>query len=304
MSTEQLIQPCREIVDKPCRGIEMIIQPTLKSLGGFSVRRVLPATQKKMVGPWVFFDHMGPAEFKEGEGVNVRPHPHIGLATVTYLFTGEIFHQDSLGSRQAIQPGDINLMVAGKGIVHSERERPELRQKPHAMNGLQLWLALPIQDEDINPAFYHYPSEKIPNFQVNEVPIRLMMGEAFGRTSPVKTFAQTLYLEANLEKDQTLILPQCEEKAVYVVSGEIKTGTSLIPEFSMAVFTKEVQAEIIATQPTKMVMVGGENVGPRHIYWNFVSSQRQKIEAAKQKWLMGAFPKIPGDEAEYIPLPE
>src|SRR5690606_16202541 len=172
-----------------CAAIELVIQPRERDLGDLSVRRLLPTTQLKKVGPWVFFDHIGPVDFQVGKGINVRPHPHINLATVTYLLEGEILHRDSLGSLQAIRPGDINLMVAGRGIVHSERERPEITAHPHRLNGLQLWLALPEADEETEPAFYHYPSAEIPRVTVDQVPLRVIMGTAYGVTSPVKTFA-------------------------------------------------------------------------------------------------------------------
>ncbi|MDF1764326.1 MAG: pirin family protein, partial [Oleibacter sp.] len=196
MSVEQQNpeHPCR--VNEGEGKIKMLIQPKQKDLGGFSVRRSLPTKGCRSIGPWVFFDHMGPAEFKAGEGINVRPHPHINLATVTYLFEGEIFHRDSLGNQQAIVPGDINLMVAGRGIVHSERERPEVTAQPHRLHGLQLWLALPEAYEEIEPAFYHYPSKDIPALTIDGVKVRIMMGQAWGVTAPVKTFADTLYIEA------------------------------------------------------------------------------------------------------------
>ena len=223
-------------LESPCQEISLIIQPREKDLGGFSVRRVLPFAKRRMVGPWIFFDHMGPATFPAGEGINVRPHPHINLATVTYLFEGEILHRDSLGCVQPIQPGDINLMVAGKGIVHSERERPERQSSMRALHGLQLWLALPKGDEEIEPAFYHYPNSEIPAININEVAIRVMMGEAYGVISPVRTFANTLYVEAHLKAGQTIVLPEAEELAVYVASGSLQAKDTPVPEYSMAVF--------------------------------------------------------------------
>lgn len=304
MSTENLFQACHQVVDNPCGGIELLIQPKEKSLGDFSVRRVLPAAHKKLVGPWIFFDHMGPAEFKAGTGVNVRPHPHIGLATVTYLFEGEMLHRDSLGSMQVIQPGDINLMVAGSGIVHSERERPEVKDVDHRTHGLQLWLALPKEQEDIEPAFYHYPSKDIPLTKVDGVPVRIMMGQAYGKTSPVKTFADTLYIEATLADGQTLMAPDSEERAVYVANGAIEIDKKIVPEYSMAVLTRGREINIQAIEQSKIAIVGGKDVGDRYIYWNFVSSEKQKIESAKKKWREGGFAKVPEDEVEFIPLPE
>ena len=209
--TADLQQQCDA---RPCDGLELLIQPRDKDLGGFSVRRVLPTRERTMVGPWIFFDHMGPAEFPAGTGINVRPHPHINIATVTYLFEGEILHRDSLGSLQGIGPGDINLMVAGRGIVHSERERPEVTAQAHQLHGLQLWLALPEEDEEVKPAFHHYPAADIPALEVDGVPLRVMMGSAYGVTSPVRVFAETLYVEAHLQPGQSIVLPGAAERAV------------------------------------------------------------------------------------------
>ncbi|MBT0961987.1 pirin family protein [Denitromonas iodatirespirans] len=287
-----------------CAAIELIIRPRDKDLGGFSVRRTLPNAQHKMVGPWIFFDHMGPAELPAGKGINVRPHPHVNLATVTYLFEGEILHRDSLGSEQTIRPGDINLMVAGRGIVHSERERPEVTASAHRLHGLQLWLALPEADEEIAPAFHHYAAADIPATVVDGVPVRVMMGTAFGRISPVRTFARTLYVEAQLQPGQTLALPEAEERAVYVAQGGLTARGTAIAEHSMAVFADVAGVVLEATAESRIVIIGGEPLGPRFIEWNFVSSRKARIEAAKDDWKAGRFPKVPGDETEFIPLPE
>ena len=228
-----------DVIDHPCDSIELLIQPWEKDLGGFQVRRVLPYRDRKMIGPWIFFDHMGPAVFPAGQGIDVRPHPHINLATVTYLFEGEILHRDSLGSLQPIQPGAINLMVAGRGITHSERERPEVRKESRKLHGLQLWLALPEADEEIAPDFRHYAAADIPRVVKGGVPVRVMIGSAYDVTSPVITFAETLYLEADMQAGQSLMLPDSvEERAVYVVSGELREGDTIIPEYSMAVLTR------------------------------------------------------------------
>ena len=291
-------------VNQGCDAIEMIIQPRETDLGEFSVKRVLPTRARKMVGPWIFFDHMGPAQFAPGQGVNVRPHPHINLATVTYLFDGEILHRDSLGSYQAIRPGDINLMVAGSGIVHSERERPEVRQTAHRLHGLQLWLALPLADEEIAPAFYHYPANAIPALTVNGVALRVLIGEAFGVKSPVKTFAQTLYVEAHLQPGQTLSLPDCEERAIYVAQGSLQAKDTVIGEHQMAVFHNVKGVSVSATTESRLAIIGGENLGPRFINWNFISSRKERIDQARQDWSAGRFAKVVGDEDEFIPLPE
>tara|TARA_B100001248_G_C27374572_1_gene453482 strand:+ start:81 stop:1016 length:936 start_codon:yes stop_codon:yes gene_type:complete len=287
-----------------CSAIEKVIDAREKDLGGFSVRRVLPFAKQKMVGPWIFFDHMGPADFPPAEGINVRPHPHINLATVTYTFEGEIWHRDSLGNSEAIQPGDINLMVAGKGITHSERTAAEKLKTGQKLNGLQLWLALPEQQEEVEPAFYHYDANDIPQVDVEGVPVRVMIGEAYGITSPVKQFADTLYVEARLSKDQKLILPQAEERAIYVVKGQLEIAGQMIQAYQMAILSTDQNIEIQATKDSFITVMGGEKLGTRHIYWNFVSSQEARIEEAKEKWRNGEFAKVPGDEKEFIPLPE
>jgi redox-sensitive bicupin YhaK (pirin superfamily) len=286
-----------------CGAIELTIQPRDRDLGGFSVRRVLPTVGRKMVGPWIFFDHMGPAVFPAGEGINVRPHPHINLATVTYLFEGEILHRDSLGSLQAIRPGDINLMMAGSGIVHSERERPEVTATDHRLHGLQLWLALPEEDEESEPSFHHYAASDIPTVQLDGVPARVMMGSAYGVTSPVRVFAETVYVEAHLQAGQAIELPDAEERAVYVAGGSLEAEGEAIQEHSMAVFSRAKGVRVTATTEARIAVIGGEALGRRYIEWNFVSSRKERIEQAKADWKAGRFPKVPGDEEEFIPLP-
>lgn len=299
--TKQVEQECA--IQQGCDAIELIIQPKDKDIGGFTVRRSLPNQVRRMVGPWVFFDHMGPAQFPAGKGIDVRPHPHVNIATVTYLFEGEILHRDSLGSLQAIRPGDINLMVAGSGIVHSERERPEVRAVPHTLHGLQLWLALPENYEEIEPAFYHYPNADIPSATVHGVAVRVLMGAAYGFTSPVKTYADTVYVEAHLRAGQSLTLPDAEERAVYVASGSLNARDSQISEHSMAVFPNREAVVVEATKDSRIAIIGGEKFSPRYMEWNFVSSRKERIEQAKADWKAGRFAKVPGDEEEFIPLP-
>lgn len=299
---ERAEQAC-DVHTSSCDAVELLLEPREKDLGGFSVRRLLPTRQRKMVGPWIFFDHMGPADFPAGDGINVRPHPHIGIATVTYLFEGEILHRDSLGSFQPIRPGDINLMVAGRGIVHSERERPEVTATNHRLNGLQLWLALPEQDEETDPAFHHYPADSVPALEVSGVPVRVMMGSAYGVTSPVKTFSETLYLEAYLKTGQSLTLPDAPERAVYVASGALKAQGDEMPALSMTLFSNQPGIVVTASEDSRIALVGGAPVGQRFIEWNFVSSRKERIEQAKSDWRSGRFPKVPGDEEEFIPLP-
>jgi redox-sensitive bicupin YhaK (pirin superfamily) len=298
----QVEQPCAATVS-PCDAVELILQPREKDLGGFSVRRLLPTAQRRMVGPWTFFDHMGPATFPAGSGINVRPHPHIGIATVTYLFEGEILHRDSLGSLQAIRPGDINLMVAGRGIVHSERERPEVTAVAHRLDGLQLWLALPEAEEERAPAFYHYPAAEVPTVIVDGVAVRVLMGSAYGVASPVATYSETLYLEAHLQAGQSLALPDAAERAVYVVSGALAAQDTAVPARSMVIFSARPGIVVTATEASRIALIGGAPLGRRFIEWNFVSSRKERIEQAKGDWRAGRFPKVPGDEDEFIPLP-
>ncbi|MEO3679063.1 pirin family protein [Rheinheimera sp. FR7-31] len=290
-------------VEQGCDAIELIIQPRETDLGDFKVKRLLPTRARKMVGPWIFFDHMGPAQFGPGQGVNVRPHPHINLATVTYLFDGEILHRDSLGSKQCIRPGDINLMVAGSGITHSERERPEVTDSVHHLDGLQLWLALPVADEEIAPAFYHYPAGEIPALNVSGVAVRVLIGEAYGVRSPVKTFANTLYVEAQLKAGQSLVLPDAPERALYLVSGSVSAKDTELTPHCMAVFNDTPKVSVRANTDSRLAIIGGDNVGPRFINWNFISSRKERIEQARQDWAAGRFAKVVDDEEEFIPLP-
>ncbi|NQZ32689.1 MAG: pirin family protein [Oceanospirillaceae bacterium] len=290
-------------ITQPCPAIALLIKSKEKDLGGFSVRRSLPVIGQKKVGPWIFFDHMGPATFTAGQGVNVRPHPHINIATVTYLFEGEILHRDSAGYVQVIQPGDINMMVAGSGIAHSERERPEIRNTERKLHGLQLWMGLPEEDEETQPMFYHYRATDIPATISNDIPVRVMIGSAFGVTSPVKTFADTLYAEARLKSGQILMLPHAEERAVYVASGSVKIDGELVPEHSMAILTDKAEISLLALQNTRIAIIGGAKMGTRYLDWNFASSRKSRIEQAKEDWKARRFPSIPDDDQEFIPYP-
>ena len=285
--------------------IELVIQPKEHDLGGFFVRRALPSGKQRKVGPWVFFDHFGPVVFPPGQGVDVRPHPHINLATVTYLIQGEMWHRDSLGNELLIQPGEINLMVAGKGIVHSERQREEIKAHNNALHGLQLWLALPEADEEIEPEFHHYDAKDIPQCDVKGVSVRVLIGTAYDVISPVKTFAETLYVEASLNAGQSLELPNTvEERALYVASGKLKSNDMELNTYSMAVLKPEQRLVVTATEESRIAVIGGEHLSRRHVWWNFVSSRKERIEQAKSDWLSGKFAKVPGDEVEFIPLPE
>ena len=284
--------------------IKQLIAAPLKDLGGFSVRRCLPAAQQKSVGPWVFFDHAGPAEFAPGTGIDVRPHPHINLATVTYLFEGELVHRDSIGSVQTIRPGDINLMVAGKGIVHSERSSQQMRKTGFSFHGLQLWLALPEIDEETKPAFFHYPAPLLPSVSIEGVAVRVMIGKAYGVESPVKTYAQTIYVEAHLAAGKSLSVPAADECAIYVAAGDLQCGNTNIPAFSMAILESSSAATVYANQDARIAIIGGENIGKRFVEWNFVSSNQQRIERAKLEWQNRLFDAVPDDDDEFIPLPE
>jgi hypothetical protein len=280
-----------------------LIDSELKDLGGFSVRRVLPAAARSMVGPFIFFDHFGPTEFPPGEGVQVRPHPHIGLSTVTYLFEGEIIHRDSLGYVQAIQTGAVNLMTAGRGIVHSERAGDDL-ERVSRLHGLQVWMALPVAEEVCDPEFTHYPASELPGFEQDGVAIRVIMGEAFGHESPVTQYAPTLYLECNFPAATVLKLPNShDEIAAYVVTGEMRIGESIVTAGRMAVAPAGESLRLQAAKDSHVIVIGGARFGERHIWWNYVSSSRQRIEQAKQDWRNKRFDEVPG-ESEFIPLPD
>lgn len=276
----------------------------IQDLGGFSVRRLLPHQAQRAVGPWVFFDHLGPAQFAPGVGINVRPHPHINLATVTYLFTGEILHRDSLGNLQAIHPGDLNLMIAGRGIVHSERETEAAKQQTRDLHGLQLWLALPEAAEEIEPEFLHYPSASLPALTLQSVPVRVLIGTAYGVSSPVKTLSPTLYIEADLQAGQSLALPEgVSELGIYVASGQLQLGEQNLDAYTLTTLDSPYQGELVAQSASRIAMIGGAPLGKRYMWWNFVSSRKERIEEAKLEWKNRSFPLVPGDEQEFIPLP-
>jgi redox-sensitive bicupin YhaK (pirin superfamily) len=284
--------------------VEMKITPPVRDLGGFSVRRALPASERRMVGPFIFFDHMGPVEFAPGNGIDVRPHPHINLATVTYLFEGELLHRDSLGFVQAIRPGEVNWMTAGRGIVHSERSSPEGRAKRELLHGIQSWVALPADQEEREPCFVHHARESLPAIDLPGASMRLIAGCAYGRTSPVEVFSEMFYLDAVLADAAELELPdQYSERAVYVVEGEVAVGDESHGAGSLLVVAAGKAASLRASQPSRVMLFGGEPVGERFIWWNFVSSRRDRIEQAKGEWRDGAFAAVPG-ETEHIPLPD
>lgn len=296
--------PCEEPrCDAAAGSVELIIEPRERDLGGFMVRRVLPAKERRMIGPFVFFDHMGPAEFPPGEGIQVRPHPHIGLSTITYLFQGEIIHRDSLGYVQPIRAGAVNLMTAGRGIVHSERAGDDLHAVSR-LHGIQSWTALPVAQEEIEPAFHHYPADALPALEIDGVHVRLIIGEAFGRRSPVLTYSPTLYLECRLPATTRLTLTEpCAERAIYVVSGSIAIDGRVHGQGVMAVAHSGEGLVLEARRESRVMVIGGEPLGERIIWWNLVSSSAERIEQAKADWKNRRLAMVPGD-SEFIPLPE
>ncbi|MDM0012043.1 pirin family protein [Variovorax sp. J22P168] len=283
----------------------LLIQPHDKDLGGgFKVRRLLPAAKQRSVGPFVFFDHFGPATEVPGSEHDVRPHPHIGLATVTYLFEGAMMHRDSLGSVQEIRPGAINWMTAGRGIVHSERKPDTLRDATYVNHGLQLWAALPQAHEEVEPAFVHTAAADIPALEVQGVPVRVLVGEAFGVRSPVATLSPTVYLDVALPAGARFELPAlAPELAVYAVDGDIALGGEPVPQHTMAMLPAGQGGVLSAQGAVRLVVIGGEPLdGPRYITWNFVSSRRERILEAGAAWAAQRMGQVPG-ETEFIPLP-
>ena len=286
--------------------IELIIDSRRRDLGGFEVGRVLPWTKHRMVGPFIFFDHIGPADLPPDRPMDVRPHPHINLATVTYLFEGQILHRDSVGSVQTIEPGAINWMTAGRGIAHSERSPDAARKDGMRMHGIQLWVALPKEHEETEPSFRHHPSATLPALEVDGVTLRVLAGSAFGVTSPVETFSSLFYVDAVMPDGSALVLPEeHEERAVYVVEGTVRADDVAVPTRRMAVFQPGGAPKLVAEGNARVVLLGGSPLdGPRHIWWNFVSSSEARIEQAKRDWKEGRFAKVADDELEFIPLPD
>lgn len=285
--------------------IEHTIDARVRDLGGFSVRRVLPAPGRRMVGPFIFFDHIGPTDLAPGHGIDVRPHPHIALATVTYLYAGTFMHRDSLGSAQEIHPGDVNWMTAGRGIAHSERTPATLRARGSHIHGIQSWVALPDGQEDIAPAFTHHPAASLPHLVVDGCDLRVIAGEAYGRRSPVEVLWPTLYVDASMPAGAVLELPaDYTERAVYVADGGIEVDGEPLPATRLALLARGVTVTLRAQHHSRVMLLGGEPLPtPRHIWWNFVSSSRERIEQAKRDWAEGRFAPVPG-ETEFTPLPD
>jgi len=291
--------------------IETLIVPRARDIGGFEVRRALPAPRRRMVGPFVFFDQMGPAEFLTGQGIDVRPHPHIGLATVTYLFRGEVQHRDSLGSNQVIHPGAVNWMVAGKGITHSERTSGEARAAAHELFGIQTWVALPEAQEDAAPSFSHHARHDLPHIADAGASLRLILGRAYGEAAPAKTFSDLFYADVALAPGARAPLPDDhEDRGLYVVEGSISVTGQTFDAGQMMVFRPGDRITVAGGERgARLILLGGESVGPRFLWWNFVASSQERIEAAKAEWRKadwgrGRFDLPPDDRDEYIPAPE
>lgn len=292
--------------------ISIVIEPRTRDLGGFTVGRVLPFAKRRTVGPFIFFDEMGPAAFPPGAGIDVRPHPHIGLATVTYLFEGEIRHRDSLGMDQVIRPGDVNWMTAGRGIAHSERTDDEPRKNGQKMHGIQSWVALPEAAEETEPAFHHHPKSSLPVIERPGLLMRLIAGSAFGETSPAKTFSPMFYLGAEAEAGADIPLPDDhEERALYILDGAAEIDGERYESGRMIVFEPGAAPQIKTAKPSRLMLLGGASVGERFIWWNLVSSRKDRIEKAKADWkasaaqnFKGTIFSLPPGETEFIPLPE
>jgi redox-sensitive bicupin YhaK (pirin superfamily) len=283
-----------------------IVSGNTRDLGdGFSVKRVIPQTELRSLGPFVFFDYFGPATFAPGKGLDVRPHPHIGLATVTYLFEGEIMHRDSLGSVQPIRPGAVNWMTAGRGIVHSERTPPQTRAAGHTMHGIQSWIGLPQKDEEAPPTFVHVGEKELPSKTIGGATLRIVAGMAYGLKAPLPTFSPVLYVDAKLQPGATLELSdEHPERGIFVVDGAVDLGGTKADAGTMIMFAPEENVSITASDSARVMLVGGAPLdGPRHLWWNFVSSTKERIERAKAEWRSNPTGHIDGDD-EFIPLPD
>jgi redox-sensitive bicupin YhaK (pirin superfamily) len=286
--------------------VEHVITARPRDLAGYPVRRVLPSIARRMLGPFVFFDHFGPSTFAAGEGFDVRPHPHIGLATVTYLFQGAIVHRDSTGSAETIRPGDVNWMVAGRGIAHSERTPDEIRETGGAVHGIQSWVALPLPDEEREPSFEHHPASTLSHVRLDGAELTILAGTAYGAGSPVTSLSPTLYVAAKLETGASLhVTEEHVDRAAYIVEGSITCEGTEYTMGSMVVFRRHARGKIESADGALVMVVGGAPLmGERHIWWNFVSSSKIRIEQAKEDWREGRFTKVVGDEEDFIPLPE
>jgi redox-sensitive bicupin YhaK (pirin superfamily) len=289
-----------------CDAIELMVIANAKDIGGFEVRRALPTAKRRLVGPFIFFDRMGPAILRAGQALDVRPHPHIGLSTVTYLFDGNIRHRDSLGTEMVIEPGDVNLMTAGRGIVHSERSPEEMRGHPLSISGLQTWLALPDHMEEIDPLFDHTLRAALPLIDADGISGRVVIGEFDGMRSPVATHSDTLYADLKLAPGASVKIPaDAEERAIYILEGSVIISGDRFHPDRLLVFRPGDEIVVSSEGGAHFMLFGGASLGSkRYIWWNFVSSSQERIEQAKQEWKTGRFDIVPGDAEEFIPLPE
>lgn len=282
--------------------LEAILEARLRPVDSLTVRRLFPTPKRRSVGPFVFFDHMGPSDFEPGDGVNVRPHPHIGLATVTYLFEGEVLHRDSLGNKQVIRPGEVNWMTAGRGIVHSERPVPG--GKGNRLHGLQLWVALPLAEEECAPRFEHYGAEALPLVVQGGARVRVVVGNFGEKASAVQTLSSMYYLDVELDAGASVLLPMAEERGIYGIEGSFQVGSERVDAGKLAIVASGYGGPIHSENGARVVVLGGDRLdAPRFIEWNFVASSEARIRAAKDRWRGGGFPAVPGDEVEFIPLP-
>lgn len=287
----------------PARVVELVIVPRSRDIGNFEVRRCLPTRERRSIGPFVFFDEMGPAELRPDQNLDVRPHPHIALATITYLFEGAIMHRDSLGNARVIEPGAINLMVAGRGITHSERTPEDARGRSERLHGLQLWIALPEAVEEMAPAFHHHPASTLPSWEEAGVQARLLMGEVGEHRSPVQTFSETLYVTYSASEGASWVLPEAPERGLYVVEGEVELDGERFGAGTMLVLSSPGRARVRASTDARSALVAGSPLGRRYMDWNFVSSRLDRIRKAKEDWRADRFPVVFGDEVERVPYP-
>ncbi len=310
MSWEPAIEPA-EAGPEHCDALETVLIPRARDIGAFEVRRALPSAKRKLVGPFIFFDQFGPTTFEEGKGLDVRPHPHIGLATVTYLFQGGIVHKDSLGSDMEITPGALNWMVAGRGIVHSERTARDRRKAGEPIYGIQTWVALPEKDEDCAPSFEHVTKDALPVIEGEGKTVKLILGRLYGARAPVRTFSDMFYADARVAAGRRLALPaDHEDRGVYVLEGEIEVGGDTFGPGQLLVFRPGDEIALKAVTPARLMLLGGDTMeGPRFVWWNLVSSSKEKIREAREDWASGQWGKgrftlPPGDDGEHIPAPE
>lgn len=284
--------------------LEHVIDTRRRDIGGFEVARALPSAARRMVGPFIFLDHMGPAVFAAGHGMDVRPHPHIGLSTVTYLFAGEVFHRDSLGVAQSIKPGEVNWMTAGAGITHSERTAGAMRQNGGPLHGIQSWVALPSEEEERSPSFAHFEAAELPSLDQRDVSARLIAGSAYGLLSPVATYSPLFYLHVELQPGASIALPaEHPERAAYIVEGSVEHEGRTYDAERLLVFARG-DAVISAQRRACVMLLGGSPIGERYIWWNLVSSRRERIRQGKEDWVAGKFPLPKGDDREFIPAPD